>query len=156
MPTHGDEVGYEELDRELKNLNKGLECIQGLSLDEDQPAQALAVNEALNDCRLCMETFLQRIGNFSSLGTKAATAWPLPAFRENLRKVQWALLKKADIAKFRAEIQLHADALDMLLEAAIVTLIYYANGLQETTYPFRASYRRVPLSISMNTKIYPR
>ena len=62
-----------------------------------------------------MEIFLQQIGNFSSLGTKAATARPLPAFRENLRKVQWVLFKKAGIAKFRAEIQLHADALDMLL-----------------------------------------
>jgi hypothetical protein len=113
--THGAQAGYQELGRELKNLNKGLHCIEDLSLDDVQPTHLSTVNEALKDCRLCVDNFLQRISGSSSIDTAPAPPWTLQAFREKLRKVQWALFKKADVATFRAEIQLHADAIDMLL-----------------------------------------
>ena len=86
--THGAQAGYEELGRELKNLNKGLQCIEDLSLDDVQPTHYSTVNEALNDCRLCVDNFLQRISDFSSIDAAPAPPWTLQAFKEKLRKVQ--------------------------------------------------------------------
>ena len=113
--TNGAQADYEELGRQLKNLRKGFECIQGLSLDSTQSAQVSAVDTAINDCRLCVDGFVKRNSKFKSLEATSGTLWSLAALKRQGRKVQWALWKKADVAKFRAAIQQHSDALQMLL-----------------------------------------
>lgn len=65
--THGAQADYEELGRQLKNLRNGFECIEGLKLDATHPAQASAVDTALNDCRLCVDGFVKRNSKFKSL-----------------------------------------------------------------------------------------
>ncbi|KAL2055518.1 hypothetical protein ABVK25_004326 [Lepraria finkii] len=89
--------GYEELDRELKNLNKGLECIQGLSLDKDRPAQALVINEALNDCRQFMETFLQRIGKLLESRYKGCNSVAFASFQREFAQTARATRNQLSI-----------------------------------------------------------
>lgn len=113
--TNGARADYEELGRQLKNLRKGIECIEGLNLDDTQLAQASAVNTALDDCRLCVDSFVKRNGNFKSLEDQPGKQWSLAALKRQGRQVQWTLWKKADVAKFRAAIQQHSDAIQMLL-----------------------------------------
>lgn len=113
--THGAQADYEELGRQLKNLGKGFECIEDLHLDATQSPQASAVNEALKDCRLCVDGFVKRNSRFKSLETTSGNQWSLAALKRQGRKVQWALWKKADVAKFQVAIQQHSDAIQMLL-----------------------------------------
>ena len=63
--TNGARADYEELGRQLQNLSNGLECVKGLSLDTAQ--QTSAVDTTLNDCRLCIDSFVERSSNFKSL-----------------------------------------------------------------------------------------
>lgn len=113
--TNGAQADYEDLGRQLKNLRKGFECIQGLNLDSTHSALASAVDSALNDCRLCVDRFVKRNSKFKSLEAASGLQWSLAALKRQGRKVQWALWKKADVAKFRAAIQQHSDALQILL-----------------------------------------
>lgn len=113
--TNGAQADYEELGRQLKNLRKGFECIEGLHLDGRQSAQASAVGSALNDCRLCIDGFVKRNSKFKSLEATSEKQWSLAALKKQRKKMQWALWKKADVAKFRAAIQQHSDAVQMLL-----------------------------------------
>ena len=113
--THGAPADYEELGRQLKNLRNGFECIEGLNLYVTQCAQRSAVDTALNDCRLCLDDFVKRNGKIKSLEAPSGRQWSLAALKRQGRKVQWALWKKADVAKFRGAIQQHSDAVQMLL-----------------------------------------
>ena len=113
--TNGAQADYEELGRQLKNLRKAFECIEGLSLHATQTVQASAVEAALNDCRLCVDSFVRRNSKFKSLEATSGKNWSLAALKRQGRKVQWALWKKADVAKFQAAIHQHSNAVHMLL-----------------------------------------
>ncbi|KAM0801690.1 hypothetical protein BDR22DRAFT_156623 [Usnea florida] len=113
--TNGAQADYEGLGRQLSNLKNGFECIESLDLDATQIAQVSAVDTALSDCRLCIDDFTRRNSRFKSLETPSGEQWTLAALKRQGRKVQWALWKKADVAKFGAAIQLHSDAVQMLL-----------------------------------------
>lgn len=112
---NGAQADYEGLGRQLSNLKNGFECIEGLVLDDTQKAQVSAVHTALSDCRLCIDDFIKRNNRFKNLETSCGEQWTLAALKKQGRKVQWALWKKADVAKFRAAIQLHSEAVQMLL-----------------------------------------
>ena len=111
--TDGAQADYEELGRQLQNLSNGLECVEGLRLDSAQ--QISAVDTALNDCRLCIDSFIKRNSKFKSFEITSDKQWTLAALKRQGRKIQWALWKTADIAKFQAAIQQHSDAIQMLL-----------------------------------------
>ena len=113
--TNGAQADYEGLGRQLSNLKNGFECIEGLNLDDTQIAQVSAVVTVLSDCRLCIDDFTKRNSKFKSLEIPCEGKWTLAALKRQGRKVQWALWKKADVAKFQASIQLHSEAVQMLL-----------------------------------------
>ena len=113
--TNGAQADYEQLGRQLKNLRNGFECIERLSLDATQSAQVSAVDTALSDCRMCVDSFVKRNSKFKSLEAEFEKGWSLTGLKRQARKVQWALWKKKDVAKFRAAIQQHSDAVQMLL-----------------------------------------
>ena len=113
--TNGAQDDYKELIRELKHLRTGLECIEALSLDQNQPVQFSAAKAAMDDCFLCLDGFIQRNVKFSSLGSIPASRRTAVGFKDRWRMVQWALWKKADIAKFKSQVQRYAEAIQMLL-----------------------------------------
>lgn len=113
--TNGAQADYDELTRQLKNLRNGFESIEDLNLDATQAAQASAVSTALNDCRLCVDSFIKRNEKFKSLETPSGKQFSLAALKRQGRKVQWALWKQKYVAKFRASIQQHINAVQMLL-----------------------------------------
>lgn len=113
--TNGAQDDYRELGRELKHLRNGLECIEALSLGPTPPIQLSAAKAAVHDCLLCLDSFIQRNAKFSSLGSTPGSHWTAVCLKKRWRMVQWALWKKADIAKFKSEVQQHAEAIQMLL-----------------------------------------
>lgn len=115
LRDNGAQDDYKKLSRELKHLRTGLECIEALSLEHNQPVQFSAAKAAVDDCFLCLDGFIQRNAKFSSLGSIPASRRTAVGFKDRWRMVQWALWKKADIAKFNSEVQKYAEAIQMLL-----------------------------------------
>ena len=113
--TNGAQDDYKELGRELKHLRNGFEGIKALSLDPAQPVQSSAANAAVHDCLSCLDGFIPRNAKFSSLGSTPASQWTVAGLKNRWRMVQSALWKKADIARFRSQVQQHAEAIQMLL-----------------------------------------
>ena len=111
--TNGAQADYDGLGRQLQNLSNGLGFVEGLSLDTAQ--QTLAVDTALHDCRRCIDSFVERNSKFKSLDVTSDKQWTLAALKRQGRKVQWAVWKKADVAKFQAAIQQHSATIQMLL-----------------------------------------
>ena len=113
--ANGAQAEYKELWRELTNIKNGLESVQKLSLDHCQSAQASAVENAVNDCLSCIDGFMQRNKKYCGLGSTPVARWSSAGFRTSVRMVQWALWKKADLVKFKSEVQQHTAAIQMLL-----------------------------------------
>lgn len=118
--SNGAPAHYRELGRELANLQKTIGHIQNLMADITDPTLASAIAAAGNDCNTCVETFMRRNNKFSALESVQAVPWTFSGLKTRGRMVQWALGKKADISKFRGEIQLHVGNLDMLVATTIV------------------------------------
>ncbi|KAL8657662.1 MAG: hypothetical protein Q9226_001692 [Calogaya cf. arnoldii] len=114
--TKGSSATYQALIHEIDSLKDGLEAIEDLSLDQrfgPKSKQCLAVQEAIARCWHCIDNFLSTTAKFQPwLGSDAP-----PGFRRkaSLRKVQWALCKRDDVSRFRAQLERHCSSISMLL-----------------------------------------
>jgi STAND-like protein len=103
---------YRELIRELYSLERALVEIKQLNVDESLNIQKNAIEQAACQCQETISTFLAKLGKFhgplSLVGSGSAP-------RDVLRKMQWAVYKKEDIIKFRAQIAGHTSSLLTLL-----------------------------------------
>lgn len=113
--TNGAQADYKELERELQSLNSGLDSIKAFSLDSAQTTEVSAVIAAIDNCRLCVEGFVQRNSKFKSLKSTHGKKWSLATLKKGGREVQWAIWKKDDVEKFRNQVHYHSGAIGMLL-----------------------------------------
>ena len=117
--TNGASADYKELQRELKNLKNGLQGVASLSPDPSQAPQASIVSSAIasavNDCLSCVDGFLKKNKKYSGLGSTPVKRWSSAGFENSWRMVRWATWKKAEVAKFKGEVQQHVAAIQMLL-----------------------------------------
>ena len=120
----GSSADFEALGHEIDSLKDGLEAVGDLELDEKfglKSKQAVAIGQAVSRCWQCLESFLSTIAKYQPwLRTKgpAGLAW-----KANLKKIQWALCKKDDVSRLRAQLERHSSSISMLL----VTLQVYAE-----------------------------
>lgn len=110
--TRGARSDFAELSRSLTSLDRSLNSILAIELDTDGRREALRTTVA--DCRECFIAFLVDTAKFRYLKDEYATKGRLLT---NLRRIQWALCKKEEVRKFRAELQTHIGAVEMLLLA---------------------------------------
>ena len=116
--TQSARADYGDLLCALRSLKHALRSIESVPLDlPTQQAHREAVKKTVERCRICVEDFLLGITKFEILGAISNTQnkFSKLALKECLRKVQWSLCKKEEIAKFKSEVQMHVDAVQMLL-----------------------------------------
>ena len=117
-------VEYRQLLRQLYSLEKALQHVNRLELDEveeidgvDRSSEIAALREAASQCQRSIDDFFMRIrryiphlseGRSSNVGFKWKVA---------LKKVQWAVCHKGDIAKLQADVVGHTQSIEMLLAA---------------------------------------
>lgn len=110
---------YQSLIHEVDSLRDGLQALQELDLEAQLGAnskQYAAVQDAVSRCQCCIETFMTSISKYQPwLQLKPATVPAL--WKSNLRKIRWALCKKDDISRFRAQLERHGSSINMLLLA---------------------------------------
>lgn len=110
--THSARADYAELSRSLSSLRLALETVGKVKLDTPQHIQAL--DQTLRACKLCLSNFLVEIAKFRTLDAQYATKARLVML---FRQVQWGICRKDDVRKFRAEVETHVAALEMLMIA---------------------------------------
>ena len=69
----------------------------------------------VDDCFMRIDDFIKRNAKSSSLEFTPARQWTVAGLKDRWQMVQWALWKKADVVRFKSEVQQHVEAIQMLL-----------------------------------------
>ena len=107
----GAAADYASLTSEIGGLWDGLEAVEEIVSDSDlSEKQIAAIRRTVDASYDSVESFLESISDYQPhLGTTSSS------FRSNYRKIKWALCKKDDVTKFRAQLGRHISAINMLL-----------------------------------------
>jgi len=108
----GSSREYQDLVHELYSLERALlEVKRVQAIDELRP-QRIAMEQAALQCQETISQFLSKISKYQPslrVGGSGST------WRDGLRKIQWALYRKEDVQRFRAQIQGHTSSIMTLL-----------------------------------------
>ena len=129
--SSGSSAEYRNLINELESLKWALELLQELQIDESQRDRRRALEQVAFQCWNIIENFVRRTAKFNAaLGDARAQNQPgqtqLSKWRVALKKAQWSLNKKEDIAKVRAEIMGHT----LILNALMSQMQLHAHEIQ--------------------------
>ncbi|KAM0722482.1 hypothetical protein Q7P37_001923 [Cladosporium fusiforme] len=117
--SQGSSAKYLSLINSLESLEIALSKVKGVKTTDFREIHAL--EEAARQCGHTLSAFLAKIeGKFhSSLKVGGSGS----SIKDNLRKIQWALCSKDDIAHFQAEIAGHVNSTLLLLNTVQVSEI---------------------------------
>lgn len=108
----GSSAEYRELIKELYSLERALIEVKHLDFDESQHSQGVALKQAATQCQQTIDEFLQKIRKFQPA---LRTGGSKSSWRDGLRKVEWALYKKEDVERFRAQLNGHTASINLLM-----------------------------------------
>jgi len=112
---------YRGLTKDLENLMTTLCQVQHLEFDESLLSERDALYKAASYVQGIIEQFLDKNQKFhdplsiGGSGSRVRDAW---------KKVQWALCKKEDVAKFREQLRDCIGTINLLLATAQMYLLY--------------------------------
>ena len=107
----GDE--YRELLRQLYSLETSLIQVKRLEVDDSQHAELMALRQAAAQCQFTINAFWDKIEVYQrNLGPFASRTSKL---RDRWMRVRWAVCKKGDVAKFKADLAGHTESMQLLL-----------------------------------------
>ena len=109
--SKGAAADFTTLATEITSLQDGLEAIE--ELQSNSPfsiKQTSALDRAISSCQESIEEFLTSISKYQP-HLQAKTS----GLRSNYRKIKWAICKKDDITRFKAQLGRHASTITMLL-----------------------------------------
>ncbi|KAI9778368.1 MAG: hypothetical protein M1816_004126 [Peltula sp. TS41687] len=108
----GASAKYQGLIRELYGLERALLEVKRLELDESQQAQLVAVRFAASQCQRSIDGFYETIREYQPhLRVEGSGS----SFKDRWKKIQWALCRKDDLLRFKAEVMGHTTSLNVLL-----------------------------------------
>ena len=103
---------YRELLSQLSTLQTALLAVKSVGLDDAQHAELVALQQAAAQCQRTIDAFWEKIQKYEpslrtgGSGSRAKDAW---------RKVKWAVCRKEDVARFKADLVGHTESIEMLL-----------------------------------------
>ena len=104
---------YRELLRQLHSLETALIQVKRLEVDDSQYAELVALRQAAAQCQCTINTFWEKIQVYQqNLGPFASRVSRL---RDRWMRVKWAVCKKDDVAKFKADLAGHTESIQLLL-----------------------------------------
>ncbi|KAL9012544.1 MAG: hypothetical protein Q9173_002696 [Seirophora scorigena] len=135
--TKGSSADYQALSLEINSLKDGLEAVEDLRLDQrlgSKSKACVAVQDAVSRCQRCIDVFLSTITKYQPwLRTidPSGSTW-----KANLKKIQWALCKKDDVSRFRAQLERHSSSISMLLVTLQVSQSFEHSAQQKNQQKF--------------------
>ena len=104
---------YRELLRQLHSLETALIQVKRLEVDDSQHAEVIALRQAAAQCQCTIDTFWEKIQVYQqNLGPFASRVSRL---RDRWMRVKWAVCKKDDVAKFKADLAGPTESIQLLL-----------------------------------------
>jgi hypothetical protein len=105
---------YRELVRQLYSLETALLQVKGLLLDDTQHKELVALRQAASQCQQTIDSFWRKIQKYQphlqSNGSNSRV-------KDSWMKVKWAICKKDDVTKFKADLMGHTESIQLLLAA---------------------------------------
>lgn len=107
-------AAYRELLAELFALETALLRVKRLDLDDGQRTEKIALQQAAAQCQRTIDQFWNKIQKYqphllnSGTGSRIKDSWI---------KIKWAVCKKDDMERFRADLRGHTGAIEVLLLA---------------------------------------
>lgn len=112
--SQGSAAKYRGLLNSLESLQTALSKVKSV---ETESREKHALKEAARQCGYTLSAFLAKIEKYQpSLKVGGSGS----AFKDSLRKIQWAFYTKDDIAQFQAEIHGHVNSITLLLHTVQV------------------------------------
>ena len=108
----GSSAEYQALVSQLYTLETALLRVKRLELDESQHAEVVALRQAAAQCQRTIDGFWGKIKKYQpslragGSGSRVKDGW---------MKVQWAVCKKEDLARFKADLMGHTESIELLL-----------------------------------------
>jgi hypothetical protein len=105
---------YRELISQLLSLETALIQVKRLEFEESQYAEVRPLRQAAAECLRTIDGFLKKIEKYqpslsgNSEGHRVRDAW---------MKVKWAVCRKEDVARFKADLVGHTESIQLLLMA---------------------------------------
>ena len=104
---------HRELLRQLYSLETALIQVKRLEVDDSQHAELMALTQAAAQCQYTINRFWDKIEVYQrNLGPFASSVSRL---RDRWMRVRWAVCKKDDVARFKADLAGHTESIQLLL-----------------------------------------
>jgi hypothetical protein len=103
---------YRALISQLHTLETALLRVKCLELDDSQHAEVVALRQAASQCQRTIDAFWEKIKKYQpSLRTGGSGS----RVRDGWMKIKWALCRKEDLVRFKADLMGHTESIEMLL-----------------------------------------
>jgi len=112
---------YRELVSQLLSLESALIQVQRLDFDEAQYAEVIALRQAAAQCQRTLDSFWKSASKYQPALGNSGGAGGLEGVKigqkvkDGWMKMKWALCKKEDVGKLKADLMGHTQSIQMLL-----------------------------------------
>lgn len=112
---------YRELISQLYTLETALISVKRVELDDAQHAEHVALMQAAAQCQRTIDHFWEKIKKYQpslradGSGSRVKDGW---------RKVRWALCRKEDLSRFKADLMGHTESIEMLLTTVQMWVLF--------------------------------
>ena len=103
---------YREIISQLFSLETALISVKRIELDDAQQAERIALMQAVSQCQRTIDAFWDKIKKYQPSLRAGGTG---SRVKDGWRKVRWALCRKEDLVKFKADLMGHTESIEMLL-----------------------------------------
>ncbi|KAL5350845.1 hypothetical protein ACLOAV_004416 [Pseudogymnoascus australis] len=105
---------YREIVRQLYSLETALIRVKRLEVDPAQNAELVSLQQAAAQCQQTIDDFLKKVQKYQPHLRAGCSSSRL---KDGWMKIQWAVCKKEDVARFKADLVGHTESIQLLLMA---------------------------------------
>jgi len=110
--THGSAAEFQELIKELGNLQGTLDVIKNLSENEGRQDSIKAIKNTASDCQAVLDEYGKKFAKYHrSLGAGESDG----KIKDTVKKIRWTLSMKQDVQVFRAYVAQHVVTINAQL-----------------------------------------
>jgi hypothetical protein len=119
---------YRELVSQLLSLELELIQVKDLEFEESQYEQVVALRQAAAQCRRTIDGFLERVRKYQPTLGGAGSSLKI---KDWWMKIKWAVFKKDDVARFKADLLSYTENIQLLLASIQLYCTTHFNQMQK-------------------------
>lgn len=115
---------YREIVRRLYSLETALLRVKRLEVDPAQNAELVSLQQAAAQCQRTIDNFWTKVQKYQPHLRIGGTSSGL---KDGWMKIKWAICKKEDVTRFKADLIGHTESIQLLL----MTMQMYEHWIRE-------------------------